>query len=87
MAENDSTSVPTTDDIEAVSNRLEDAAYSILAVYEIATFADENRDARFLIRGIRDLARTAFKGIDACIQRLDGGNLRIGNFSTEFDNE
>jgi hypothetical protein len=87
MAENDSISTPTQEDIEAVAGRLEEAAYSILAVYEIAKFADENRDAKFLIRGIRDLARTAFRGIDACIQRLDGGNPAIGNFATEFDNE
>lgn len=83
MAERNSTHL-TAEDITAVRNRIQIAAYSLLTIREMAIIADEDEEQQFLLNGIAQLARSAFKGLDACVQKLDDGP-GIGNFATEFD--
>ena len=70
------------DDIRAVASRIEGAAYSLLAIRRLAIDAD-NDDTGMYLLAIKDLARSAFKGLDACIQRLHDGP-GMGNFEGEF---
>lgn len=70
-------------DVAAVARRLEEAAYAVLAMYNLAIGAQEDRGrAEWYMVAIQALARSTFKGVDACRERLTGGC--IGNFAGEF---
>ena len=73
-------------DIQAVVSRLHEAASSLLSVHRLAFDAGDIDDDEFYLVAIRELVRGAFRGLDACIVRLDG-DFGIGNFSNEFDDE
>ena len=68
----------------AVEGRLTDAAYTLLSIHRLAIDATEQDQPEFYLTAIADLARSAFKGIDASLERLSGAPA-IGNFATEFE--
>jgi hypothetical protein len=73
----------------AVEGRLNDVGFTLLSIRRLAIDAIEIGDvqARALyLTAIADLARAAFKGIDASLQRLSDAPA-MGNFATEFDIE
>jgi hypothetical protein len=72
------------EDIEAVSDRLNDAGFALLAIRKLAIDVGEGDDDGFYAVAIQELARSTIKGIDACIERLTG-KPGLGNFGTEFD--
>jgi hypothetical protein len=75
------------EEMAAVVARLHDVAYSLKAIHELSFVAEENRNLRSaMLHGVRELARSTFKGVDACIGKLNDG-IVIGHFATEFDNE
>lgn len=87
MAERDSTHL-TEDDIRAVSYRIENVAYALLSIREMARIAESNladgESAGLMLRGISIMTRAEFKGLDACVRRL-GSPAGIGGFENEFD--
>ena len=70
----------------AIEGRLNEAAYTLLSIRRLAIDANESDAREFYLVAIADLARTAFKGIDASLVRLTG-KPALGNFATEFDND
>jgi hypothetical protein len=75
----------TQSDVAAVGHRLNEAAYSLLAIRRLAIDGGDEQDGWYAV-AIQELARSTFKGIDACIQRLQPG-CGIGNFASEFDRD
>lgn len=73
-------------DIRAVSLRLNDAATALLAMHRLAIDAGEMDQDGYYRFAIQELARSTFRGLDACIVRLEGG-AGIGNFRSEFDDD
>jgi hypothetical protein len=74
---------------EAAEGRLYDAAFTLLSIRRLAIDAidiDDVNDRAFYLTAIADLARSAFKGMDASLERLSGAPA-MGNFATEFDRE
>ena len=74
------------DDVQAVEDRLSEAAHALRAMHALATEAQHADDAEHYLTAIRTMARATFKGIDACIERLTGAPA-IGSFASEFDRE
>ncbi len=71
----------------AVEGRLNDVGYTLLSIRRLAIDAidiDDVNDRAFYLTAIADLARSAFKGVDASLQRLSDAPA-MGNFATEFD--
>ena len=56
------------------------------AIHYLAIDAECSDDPQWLLRAIRDMSRSTFKGVDACVERLTG-NVGAGDFETEFDEE
>lgn len=71
---------------QAIEGRLYDAGYALLAIRRLAIDAQDNREsAEWYLIAIEQLARSTFRGVDACIVQMSG-KLAMGNFATEFDN-
>jgi hypothetical protein len=73
-------------DIKAVALCLSEAALSLLALHRLAIDAHEADDEGWYLTAIKELARSTFKRLDACIGRLEGG-VGLGNFASEFGDE
>lgn len=74
----------TRQDIDAVDNRLHEACMALLAIHYLAFDAQDASNREWYITAIQELARSTFKGVDACLGRLRGAPA-IGNFSSEFN--
>jgi hypothetical protein len=75
---------PTNAELEQVADRLQSAGYALLSIYRLAMDAQDNANREFYLLAIQELARSTFRGVDACIGRLTDGDA-IGDFATEFD--
>ncbi len=75
------------EDIQAIENRLYAVLHSSVAIRQLASDAcacggsDESPEA-YLV-AIQEMARANAKGLDACIQKLDGGH-GVGCFTGEL---
>jgi hypothetical protein len=77
---------PTKEQIHAVSNRIEQAAYSMLAMYKLADEVVDSEQSAYGI-AIKEMARANIKGLDACLQRLNAGAGCMGNFADELSGD
>ncbi len=72
------------EDILAVDRSLYEVAYGVLAIHRLSIEGGEDKEG-FYLMAIKHLARSNFKTLDACMNRLQGTKYGIGNFATEFD--
>ena len=77
---------PSIEDVEAVTARLYTVGQALLAIHRLSIDAHDD-DTGLYLNTVQYLARSTFKGVDACIERLQGGGGGIGGFETEFANE
>lgn len=84
MADHDHSEAATDDGVAAIARRLEAAGFALLSIHELAIDAQQAPGAEHYLTAIRELARSMFRGVDACIERLTGGP-GMGNFTTEFE--
>jgi len=75
--------VLTKKDLGEISTRLTEAAFSLLAMHQLAIDAQQADANEWYLIAIREMSRSTFRGLDACIERLTHAPA-IGNFATEF---
>lgn len=71
-------------DRKNVNRRLSDIFDSLRAIRELAISAQDSERREHYLTAIEEMARSNIKGLDAVLEKLEGGP-QGGNFATEFD--
>lgn len=74
-------------DIEEITRRLSEIAFSNLAIAELALDAinGSGENKTYWMTAIEEMAKRNVRGLDACLVRM--GEQPMGNFETEFETE